>query len=170
MNLKDKEKSLLEIAVEVMANHKKPQTIFSVAKESMQIKGLKTAQGQQLLARFICDFMESGYFVYVGDNLWDLKERQPLSVVNKDASDSYIGADNPDAISGQLNFDDADEDIPQEKQEETPEDEPEVEEDDEIIDYMNALSDDGSRTEVAPEEGVEVGYEEDEGDEAEEEK
>ena len=87
MGVKDKDKSLLEIAVELLATKHQPQTILQIAKEAMEIKGLKTAQAKELLPQFLLDFQSSGYFVYCGDDCWDLKDRQPTSVLDKDGGD-----------------------------------------------------------------------------------
>lgn len=95
MATKDKDKSLLEISVELLNIKHKPQQIMQIAKESMEIKGLKTAQAKELLPQFLADFMESGYFVYCGDGKWDLKERQTTAILDKDGSD-YDVYDNVD--------------------------------------------------------------------------
>ena len=31
--------------------------------------------------------MQSGYFIYCGDDCWDLKDRQPTSILDKDGHD-----------------------------------------------------------------------------------
>ena len=87
MGAKEKDKSLLEIAIELLSTKHKPQPIMQIAKETMELKGLKTAVAKELLPQFLADFMESGYFVYCGDGCWDLKERQATSILDKDSSD-----------------------------------------------------------------------------------
>lgn len=84
MASKDKEKSLLEIAIELLESKKKPQKIMAILKEVMEIKGVKASLQKELAPQFLLDFMQSGYFVYCGEDCWDLKDRQPISVLDKD--------------------------------------------------------------------------------------
>ena len=67
MGSKDKEKSLLEIAIELLDMKKKPQKITAILKEVMEIKGVKASVMKELAPQFVLDFMQSGYFVYCGD-------------------------------------------------------------------------------------------------------
>ena len=87
MGAKEKDKSLLEIAVELFSTKHKPQPIMQIAKEVMEIKGVKAAVAKEVLPQFILDFQASGYFVYCGDDCWDLKDRQPTSILDKDGHD-----------------------------------------------------------------------------------
>ncbi len=87
MGVKEKDKSLLEIAVELLQKKRKPQKILTIMTEVMEIKGYKPQQAKQHAAQFIADFMESGIFVYCGDDCWDLKERQSTAVLDKDGGD-----------------------------------------------------------------------------------
>ena len=90
MGAKEKDKSLLEIAVELFSTKHKPQPIMQIAKEVMEIKGVKAAVAKEVLPQFILDFQASGYFVYCGDGCWDLKDHQPTSVLDKDGTDFDI--------------------------------------------------------------------------------
>lgn len=103
MAAKDKNKSLVEIAVELVHDKHKvskgPFAITSIAKEAMEIKGLKTKEGRELLPQFFADFMESGYFIYCGDGKWDLKEYVSTSDLEKE--DTYIT--DPDADEAKIN-------------------------------------------------------------------
>lgn len=161
-----KEKSLLEIAIEVVKSHNKPQPIMQIAKETMELKGLKSTQGQQALPQFLADFMESGYFVFCGEGMWDLKERQPLSVLDKDGSDYEMLAEYAEEVAA--NELKSEEDYYDEKEEEINE-EDDIDEDDEDDDISSALKETDSKsyaeeTEVSTEEAV-TGYVEDEDEE-----
>ena len=105
MGVKEKDKSLLEIAVELLLTKHKPQPIMQIAKEAMEIKGLKTAQAKEILPQFLLDFQASGYFVYCGDGCWDIKDRQPTSVLDKDGTDLEIYSEEDDDISSLLKED-----------------------------------------------------------------
>ena len=85
MSIKDN--SLIEIAVELLHKKQRPQNINSIIKEVMSMKGIKAADVSQYAAQFVMDFMLSGYFVYCGEDCWDLKDRQPTSVLDKDGGD-----------------------------------------------------------------------------------
>ncbi len=85
--MKEKDKSLLEIAIELLNGKQKPQKLNTIIKEVMELKGVKSALAKELAPQFILDFMQSGYFIYCGDDCWDLKDRQPTSILDKDGHD-----------------------------------------------------------------------------------
>lgn len=85
--MKEKDKSLLEIAIELLNGKQKPQKINTIIREVMELKGVKVSQAKELTPQFILDFMQSGYFIYCGDDCWDLKDRQPTSILDKDGHD-----------------------------------------------------------------------------------
>lgn len=85
--MKEKDKSLLEIAIELLNGKQKPQKINTIVREVMELKGVKASTAKELTPQFILDFMQSGYFVYCGDDCWDLKDRQPTSILDKDGHD-----------------------------------------------------------------------------------
>ena len=87
MNMSSKDNSLIEIAVELLQKKQRPQNINSIIKEVMSIKGIKAADVSSHAPQFVMDFMLSGYFVYCGEDCWDLKDRQPTSVLDKDGGD-----------------------------------------------------------------------------------
>ena len=106
MGSKDKEKSLLEIAIELLDMKKKPQKITAILKEVMEIKGVKASVMKELSPQFILDFMQSGYFVYCGDECWDLKDRQPTAVLDKESGDyDDIYEDDEDVKKNELKDD-----------------------------------------------------------------
>ncbi len=98
------EKSLLEIAVDLLEKKKKPQPLDTIIKEVMSIKGYKAAEIKEKAPQFVMDFMLSGNFVFCGDDCWDLKYRQPTSVIDKDGGD-YIDyyADDEEVKKNELN-------------------------------------------------------------------
>lgn len=85
--MKEKEKSLLEIAIELLNGKQKPQKIGNIVREVMELKGLKGNALKEATPQFILDFMQCGYFVYCGDDNWDLKDRQSTSILDKDGHD-----------------------------------------------------------------------------------
>ena len=159
MGVKEKDKSLLEIAVELLLTKHKPQPIMQIAKEAMEIKGLKTAQAKEILPQFLLDFQASGYFVYCGDGCWDIKDRQPTSVLDKDGTDFEIYSEEDDEVKkNELKDESYESEV---RSEQSLDDDDDQEEDDDISSLLKEDS------ELAVEEGVETGYEEYEGEDDE---
>ena len=111
---KYKNDSLLEIAIRLMRSKKKPKALKDVTNEVFQTKGIINDENiDAKKAQFQVDFMTSGYFVCCGENekglkLWDLKNRQPTSFLDKDGNyleDLY--ADDEDVIRHELKDDDS---------------------------------------------------------------
>ena len=84
---KNEQKSLLEIAIELLEKKRGPQHIDTILKEVMSLKGYRVAESKEKAPQFLMDFMLSGNFVYCGEDCWDLKYRQPTSVLDKDGGD-----------------------------------------------------------------------------------
>ncbi len=103
MGIKEKDKSLLEIAIDLLQKKKKPQNIKNIITETMQLKGLKNPQAAEEAPQLILDIMQSGYFVYCGEDCWDLKFRQPTSVFDKDGADATIYEQDEEIKNNQLN-------------------------------------------------------------------
>ena len=100
MGIKEKDKSLLEVAIELLEVKKKPQKMLTIVKEALE-EGV--INDKELAPQFILDFMQSGYFVYCGDDTWDLKDRQPTSVLDKEGGDyEDIYEDDEDVKNNEL--------------------------------------------------------------------
>lgn len=97
-----KDDSLLEIAVKTLRRKRTPQNIYRIISEVMEQKGLKKGEAESMTPQFVLDFMLSGYFVYCGDNSWDLKERQPLSVLDKEGGDYDFYEEDEDVKKNEL--------------------------------------------------------------------
>ena len=89
--------SLLEIAVKLLQSKKKPKKLKEIVKEVMTKKGYTSEEIKELAPQFMLDFMASGYFLYCGDDLWDLKDRRPLKELDKDAGFTESLSDNDEA-------------------------------------------------------------------------
>ena len=152
MSAKTKEKSLLELSIEYLNEQPGPQKITTIGEAVMQLKGYKASQAKEALPQFYCDFMESGNFVYVGDEQWDLKERQATSLLDKDGTDYTSVEDDEEAKKNELHDDD--DDYQQSHDNDDADDESESNEDDD--DIAAATNSD----EIQSDEDVEMGYEE----------
>jgi DNA-directed RNA polymerase subunit delta len=109
MGLKEN-KSLLEVAIDLLQKKKKPQKINVIIDETMQLKGKKPEEARELAPQLILDIMQSGYFVYCGDDNWDLKYREPTSVFDKDGADYEEPEEDEDVKANELKDDFADTD------------------------------------------------------------
>jgi len=84
-------RSLVEIAYSEMKTKRKPRTMERIAKDVFEIKGINPNKSPKIISQFAMDFMLSGYFICCGEDkngkkLWDLKNRQKSSLLDKDGS------------------------------------------------------------------------------------
>ncbi len=86
------QKSLIELAVELMNKKKKPQNIYKFLKELAEIRGLDS-NDPAIMSKMYTDITTSSIFVYCGDDedskekdRWDLKHNHPLSLFDKEGS------------------------------------------------------------------------------------
>lgn len=77
--------SLLEVALNLMEQKKAPQSIHNLIKEVLEIKGLEDVDNS-LATQLYIDITTSSKFVFLGDDNWDLKNRQSLDEYDKDGS------------------------------------------------------------------------------------
>ncbi len=87
----ENQKSLIEIALEIMEKSNAPLNIYTLIKETLSEKGLDDPDGS-LAAKLYTDISISSKFVYMGEDNWDLKSRQSLDQFDKDGS-SFISKD-----------------------------------------------------------------------------
>lgn len=88
MNAND---SLIEIALREMKSKRRPRTLQKITKDVFEVKGINPKEAKDLLTQFQMDFMLSGHFICCGEDkhgvkIWDLKNRQPSSLLDKDGS------------------------------------------------------------------------------------
>lgn len=79
-------KSMLEVAVATMKRKRNPQLFSKIYDEVAQELEFTEEEKIENYGRFYNDLSLSALFVYTGDNNWDLKERQPADMWDKDAS------------------------------------------------------------------------------------
>lgn len=104
--------SMLEVAIELLNQKKTPQTITSLIKEVLEIKGLDDEDGVYATQLYI-DITTSSSFVFCGEGKWDLKTRQSLEMFDRDGSffntgEEYI-EDEEEIDLNDYNIDDEDE-------------------------------------------------------------
>ncbi len=86
------QKSLIELAVDLMKKKKKPQNIYKFLNELAELRGLDT-NDSVIMSKMYTDITTSSIFVYCGDDedtndkdRWDLKHNHPLSLFDKEGS------------------------------------------------------------------------------------
>ncbi len=112
--------SLIEIALEIMESVDTPINIYTLIEETLAKKGIKDEDGS-IAAKLYTDITISSKFVYMGDDLWDLKKRQSLKQYDKDGS----------SFNADLDYEDEDDDSDNEGYEYETKDDYDEDEDDE---------------------------------------
>ncbi len=95
------QKSMLEVTIELMGKKRKPQKATDLIKDTLELKGITDADGS-LATQLYVDITTSALFVYCGEGEWDLKERQDISLWDKDGSffsNGIIEEDDEDEIT-----------------------------------------------------------------------
>ena len=96
--------SMLEVAFELLNQKKTPQLITTLIQEVLELKGLDDPNGT-LATQLYIDITTSSAFVFCGEGKWDLKERQPLEVFERDGSFYNTGEDTEEGEE-EINLDD----------------------------------------------------------------
>ena len=143
--------SLLELAQEMMKRRKKALTLDEICDKVFAKKGIKNPSVQEK-AQFEADFMLSGLFVYLGEDvsgnqMWDLKENRSFSDTEK-TSGMFIDldADNEDVIKNELRDDNIEKDTTYSTDDDDSE---QVEDEDELSEELGLIDDDDETVEVA---------------------
>lgn len=76
--------SMLEVAKEIVKNSEGPVAIKDIIKKVIELKNIDD-NGDKATQLYV-DITTSADFVYMGENAWDLKDRQSLEQWDKDAS------------------------------------------------------------------------------------
>lgn len=143
-----KDDSLLEIAIKTLRKKRTPQNIYKIVDDVMSQKGFKRDEVESNAPQFILDFMLSGYFVYCGENTWDLKERQPLSVLDKEGGDYDFFEDDEDVKKNELSDDQYGLDLVNKASSATDDVDDEDDEDEEVIDEDDLTNEFDNPTEL----------------------
>lgn len=164
-NKENKEKSMLQISIEIIKEAGQ-LSLTEIGNRVMAEKGIKTIQGKaEALPQFYCDFMESGCFVYLGNETWDLKENQTTSALDKDGytKDGYNKDDNDkEAQKYELKSDEDNKDSSEDESDDTDEDNDKTDDD---IDFESV----SSNEEVSSDEDIDLNYQDDSEDQDDEE-
>lgn len=101
-------KSLLDHAFDYVSKSKEPVNFADMWKYIVEQAGLDEETAAQKLSRFYTNLMLDGRFVTLGENSWDLRERQTFDKVHIDMKDVYSDVDE-DTDSSDLEEDEEEE-------------------------------------------------------------
>lgn len=132
--------SLLEIAIKLLRTKKKPKKLKEIIKETMQKKGYTMEEAKDMIPQFILDFQTSGFFVYLGDDEWDLKDRQSIDKLDKIEKDNVIEEEeNEEVKENELKDEEDTEESNLDEEDDDDEDEDDDDEKDEEDELVEAL-------------------------------
>jgi DNA-directed RNA polymerase subunit delta len=80
------EKSLIESAILVLENEKKPLDLYELFDRVTAEAGLSEAGKKEAITKFYTDLTISAKFMYVGNNEWNLKVSEKIELWEKDGS------------------------------------------------------------------------------------
>jgi DNA-directed RNA polymerase subunit delta len=129
--------SLLEAAETILSSNKQPMSFVELYQAICEVKELSEEDKSELISQVYADFIVSAKFVYVGDDLWDLKSRQSIDLWDKDGAyyDEF-----PDYAEELAEDEDEEEELDEEDEdEEIDEDEEEEDKYEEDLDFDEEL-------------------------------
>jgi len=81
-----KQLSLMEAAERILSQNKNPMTFLELFKSLSDSKEMTDEEKAAVISQFYADFIVSAKFIYMGDDLWDLKVRQSIDMWDKDGA------------------------------------------------------------------------------------
>ena len=78
--------SLMETAEKMLQQNKQPMTFLELFQAICNVKEVSEETKNDIISQVYSDFITSATFVYVGDDLWDLKSRQSIDLWDKDGA------------------------------------------------------------------------------------
>ncbi|MFA5697959.1 MAG: DNA-directed RNA polymerase subunit delta [Candidatus Izemoplasmatales bacterium] len=78
--------SLMEVAEQILKKNKQPMTFMELFKSLSEAKELTDEERARIISQFYADFIASARFIYMGDDMWDLKSRQSIDMWDKDGA------------------------------------------------------------------------------------
>lgn len=132
MNDKFKSMSMIDIVEHLLKENSEPISIHDIIKQIKEIKNVSDDDVDRLTQLYM-DITQSAKFVYVGDDKWDLKERN-LEMWDKDGYAFVTPDEDEEDVEEDLDFTEFDiEDLEEQEKDVDDDDEDEEEEEDEEI-------------------------------------
>jgi DNA-directed RNA polymerase subunit delta len=134
----------METAERILSQNKNPMTFLELFKSLSDAKEMTDEEKAQIISQFYSDFIVSAKFIYMGDDLWDLKYRQSIDMWDKDGAYYQEFPDYEDEAEGELEVeaDEVDEDEEEELEDEEELGEEEEDEETHVEDEFDVIEDD----------------------------
>jgi len=139
-----KQLSLLEAAERILSQNKNPMTFLELFKSLSDSKEMTDEEKAAVISQFYADFIVSAKFIYMGDDLWDLKYRQSIDMWDKDGA-YYQEFPETEGEEEEVEFEPEEEEAEEDEEDEEAEeelDEDEEEEEAEIKDEFELIEED----------------------------
>jgi len=82
-------KSNLDVAYDLIVRSEGPVEFKAIWAEIIEVQGLDPIAARKLIGQFYTNLSLDGRFVTLGENVWDLRERQEYEKVHIDMNDVY---------------------------------------------------------------------------------
>ena len=139
-----KQLSLMEAAERILSQNKNPMTFLELFKSLSDSKEMTDEEKAAVISQFYADFIVSAKFIYMGDDLWDLKVRQSIDMWDKDGA-YYQEFPDTEGEEEELDEDEDEEEIEEKNEFELIEEDAPIEEetfdDDKYNEYMDDYED-----------------------------
>lgn len=86
------ELSMLDTAISILENNNGKMNIHDLTQKTLEAKGIEDKDNEYKTQLYL-DITTSARFVYMGEEEWDLKDRQPLAMYDKDGSEFNTAED-----------------------------------------------------------------------------
>ncbi|MGI6378145.1 DNA-directed RNA polymerase subunit delta [bacterium] len=83
------EKSMIQIAYEILKKKKKPLAFNKLWEEVCKAAKIEKSAIEELISSFYTDLTLDGRIVTLGENVWDLRERNTYDKVHIDMNEVY---------------------------------------------------------------------------------
>jgi len=137
-----KQLSLMETAERILAQNKNPMTFLELFKSLSDSKEMTDEEKAAVISQFYSDFIVSAKFIYMGDDLWDLKYRQSIDMWDKDGAYYQEFPDAEGEEEEEVEFEAEEEEEAEEDEAEDELDEDEDEEEAEVKDEFELVEED----------------------------
>jgi DNA-directed RNA polymerase subunit delta len=129
-----KQLSLMEAAERILIQNKQPMTFLELFKVLTEVKSLSDEEKANIISQFYADFIASARFIYMGDDMWDLKSRQSIDMWDKDGAYYQEFPDTEGEAEEEEELEEETEEEAEEEAEEETEEEDEIDDDTVIYD------------------------------------
>ena len=89
----DKNRSMVDVAYELMSKKKKAVNFYKLWQEVSEVKGFDEEEKDEKESLFYTNITLDGRFITIGENNWDLRSRHKFDEVHIDMNDIYTDED-----------------------------------------------------------------------------